>query len=290
MEKAGAVWRARVAPTLFVLLWSSGFIGGKLGVPHADPFAFLLLRMAAATAILGVWAVLARAPWPRAPAMIGHLCVAGLLVQGTYLAGVFAALAQGMGAGLVALIVGLQPLATAAVAGPMLGERVRPRQWAGLALGLAGVMLVVWRDLTLGGGAAAVVLAVLALVGITLGTLYQKRFCTAMDLRSGTAIQFAAACAMMAVLTGTVGQFRVDWTGSFVFALVWLVLVLSVGALLLLYTLIRDGQAARVASLFYLTPPVTAVMAWALFGEALSMTALAGFVVAAVGVVVARRG
>lgn len=280
-------------PGVFVLLWSTGFIGAKLGLPYADPFTFLSLRFAAVIVFLLVVAVLTRAPWPKSGALWGHLAVSGLLVHGFYLGGVFAAIRAGLPSGVTALVVGVQPLLTALVAGPVLGERVSLRQWAGLAMGLAGVVLVLSGRLSGFGDAswAGVVFAVIALAGITAGTLYQKRFCTGMDLRSGAVIQYAAAAALIAPAAFTLESFTVQWTGTFVFALVWLVLVLSVGAISLLMTLIRLGEAARVASLFYLVPPVTALMAWGLFGERLGPLGLAGMVLAAAGVavVVGRR-
>lgn len=281
-------WLIKAAPALFVLLWSTGFIGAEYGLPHAEPFTFLLIRLSLVSGLLAAAAVAGRAPWPSLK-QAGHLAVAGLLVHAIYLGGVFAAISRGLPSGMAALIVGLQPLLTAALAPRLLGEPVRPRQWLGLALGLAGVGMVIWHKLRLGGDPAAFLFALGALLGITVGTLYQKRFCAGSDLRSGTAVQYAVcslALGAAALLTETM---HVDWTPAFIFALGWLVLVLSVGAVLLLYLMIRQGQAARVASLFYLTPPTTALMAWVLFGTSLPPLALAGFVVVAVGVALARQ-
>jgi drug/metabolite transporter (DMT)-like permease len=279
----------QIAPALFVVLWSSGFIGAKFGLPYAEPFTFLLIRLGLVAVVLSIAALVARAPWPKTPRAAAHIAIAGLLVHGVYLGGVFAAIAHGLGAGLVALIVGLQPLITAAIASRFLGERVRPIQWAGLALGLIGVGLVVSRKVTLGGDLSGIPMALAALVGITIGTLYQKRFCMSMDLRSGTALQYMATSLGLAVLAYSFETMKVTWTLPFVLALLWLVLALSVGAIFLLFILIRQGQSARVASLFYLTPPVTACMAWALFGESLPPVVLIGFVVVALGVALARR-
>jgi drug/metabolite transporter (DMT)-like permease len=213
-----------------------------------------------------------------------------LLLQGTYLGGVFCAVHAGMSAGVVALIVGMQPLLTAAAAGRLLGERVSPLQWCGLALGLAGVALVVWQKMSLHGlSAGSLLLAVGALAGITLGTLYQKRFCPAFDLRTGSVIQFTAALAVTLPLAFSLETMQVQWTGEFLFALGWLVLVLSVGATTMLFRLIRRGAATRVTSLFYLTPAVTAVMAWLMFGETLGMTAVFGMAIAVAGVAMANR-
>ena len=280
----------RIAPALFVLLWSTGFIGAKLGLPYAPPFTFLLVRILCVASILTALGLAAKARWPADWREAGRIAIAGLLVHGVYLGGVFAAIAHGMGAGLVALIVGLQPLLTASLAPRLFGERVGPRQWLGLVLGLIGVALVVSRKISLEGGPAAILWALAALGGITIGTLYQKRHCGSMDLRTGAAIQYWATSLLLLALAWTMEPMHVEWTGQFAFALIWLVLVLSVGAIFLLFLLIREGQAARVASLFYLTPPVTAVMAWGLFDEPLPPVVLVGFAVVAVGVALARMG
>ena len=280
----------RVMPAVFVLLWSTGFIGAKFGLPYAEPFTFLLLRMLAVSVLLAVVALVMRAPWPKSWRLAGHIAVAGLLVHAVYLGGVFFAIAHQVPAGIASLIVGVQPLLTAALAGRLLGERVSPRQWGGLLLGLAGVGLVVSEKITLGSGSlAGIGAAVAALVGITLGTLYQKRHCTGMDLRTGAVIQYAATAAFFAVLAPLTESMRVSWTGEFVFALAWLTIVLSVGAVFLLFALIRRGAAARVASLFYLTPPVTAVVAWAMFDERLGVLALAGMAMTVMGVALVNR-
>lgn len=282
----------RAAPALFVLLWSTGFIGGKLGLPYAEPLTFLLWRMGLVAIVLALVSLWTRAPWPRGWGAISRIAMAGLLVHGAYLGGVFGALAQGVPAGSVALIVGLQPLLTAAVAGPLLGERVSRRQWLGFGLGLAGVTAVVWEKLALNiGTPLGLGLAGIALLGISAGTLFQKRYCTDMDLRTGTCIQYAATGLALALLAPWVESMHIDWTGEFIFALAWLCVVLSVGAIFVLFALIRRGAASKVASLFYLTPPVTALMAWILFGETLGALALAGMALTAVGVaLVLRRG
>ena len=278
-------------PALFVVLWSTGFLGARLGLPHAGPLTFLALRYGLAAGLLVLVALAMRAPWPRRPAEVGHCAVAGLLVHGVYLGGVFVGISLGVEAGVSALIVGLQPLLTAALAGALLGERVAPRQWAGLGLGLLGVALVLARKLGQGAGDALGGLAcVAALLGITAGTLYQKRFCAGMDLRSGSVVQFAAAGLATAPLALLFEDTRIAWGGEFVFALLWLVLVLSLGAVSLLYVLIRRGAAAQVASLFFLVPPCTALIAWPLFGETLGPVALVGMALTAAGVALASRG
>lgn len=278
-------------PALFVLLWSTGFIGAKFGLPYAEPLTFLSLRFALVIVLLSGAAFITRAQWPRDPRLIAHIAVSGLLVHGLYLAGVFIAINRGLPAGFTALIVGLQPVLTAAIAGPLLGEAVCRRQWFGLALGLVGVALVLSAKLTLSAGLdwIAVGFCGLALMGITIGTLWQKRYCTGMDLRTGSTIQYAAPLLVLAPLAAMTETMEIEWTGEFVFALAWLVLVLSAGAISLLMTLIRLGEAARVASFFYLVPPVTALMAWVLFDETLSPVALVGMVVVAIGVALVVR-
>ena len=277
-------------PALFVVLWSTGFIGARLGLPHAGPLTFLALRYALAAGLLVLVALVTRAPWPRRAAEVGHYAVAGLLVHGIYLGGVFVGISLGVEAGVSALIVGLQPLLTAALAGMLLGERVMPRQWAGLGLGLLGVALVLAGKLGQGPGNALGSLAcVVALLGITSGTLYQKRYCASMDLRTGSVIQFMAAGLATAPLAFLFEDTHIEWTSEFIFALLWLVLVLSLGAVSLLYLLIRRGAAAQVASLFFLVPPCTALIAWPLFGETLGLSALLGMVLTAAGVGLASR-
>lgn len=282
---------AITVPALFVLLWSTGFIGARLGLPHAEPLTFLALRYAVVLVILAPLALILRATWPATWRDARHIAVAGLLMQGGYLGGVFSAVHAGMSAGIVALIVGMQPLLTAAAAGRMLGERVAPRQWAGLALGLAGVTLVVWQKMSVQGmSAASLLFALLALASITAGMLYQKRHCPLFDARAGATIQFGAALAVTLPLAWTLETMQVRWSGEFLFALGWLSLVLSVGATTLLFRLIARGAATRVTSLFYLTPAVTAVMAWLMFDDTLGAMALAGMVIAVAGVALVNHG
>lgn len=280
----------RLSPALFVVLWSTGFIGAKWGLPHAEPLTFIVWRMVLVTAVLLAMALVARAPWPHRPRDVAHIAVAGLLVHATYLGGVFSAIGVGLSAGVAALIVGIQPLLTATCVGPLLGEKVSARQWAGLALGLLGVLLVVWEKLAIGSGQwLGLLYAAIALVGITAGTLYQKRFCPTFDLRTGGVIQYTATGLVLLLLATSTETMHVEWTGSFIFALLWLVLVLSVGAIFLLFVMIRHGAASKVASLFYLTPAVTAVFAWALFDERLALPALIGMGLVALGVALVNR-
>jgi drug/metabolite transporter (DMT)-like permease len=275
-------------PIFFVFLWSTGFIVAKLGLPYAPPLTFLILRCLGAVAVLAPMVLIAKAPWPHGKA--GHIAVAGLLLQAGYLGGVWSAIKIGMPAGLSALIVGMQPILTA-VAAPLIGERVRPRQWIGLLLGLSGVALVVYAKISLAGlSPASIGYCLLALLSITVGTMYQRRYCPQFDLRTGTLIQFAATVAALLPFAILLEQFdlslsKVQWTTSFAAALLWSVLALSIGAIFLLFKLIRRSEATHVTSLLYLTPPTTAIMAWLLFGEALGAAGLVGMAVAVTGVV-----
>ncbi|MGE5769821.1 MAG: DMT family transporter [Betaproteobacteria bacterium] len=279
----------RLYPLFFVFLWSTGFIGAKFGLPFAEPLSFLLTRYALVIALMAAIALATRAPWPAQPAQWLHIAVSGVLVHAVYLGGVFVAIKHGLPAGITALVVGMQPLLTAFGAGWLLGERVTARQWTGLALGFIGVGLVVagkFGDAPLG---PMLIPALVALLGITAGTLYQKRFCAQFDLRTGSVIQFVPTALVTAVAVALFEDYRIEWTGEFLFALGWLVLVLSLGAISLLNLLIRSGSAVNVASLFYLTPPTTALIAWAIFGEMLTSTAAAGMVLAVSGVYLVAR-
>lgn len=280
----------KFAPFLFVFLWSTGFIGAKFGLPHADALSFLLVRYFLVIGLMTALALAMRAPWPHEPRRWLHIGVSGVLVHAFYLGGVFVAIQHGLPAGITALVVGMQPLLTAFGAGAFLGEKVTPRQWGGLALGLVGVFLVLSGKMAADAPLGAMLIpAVVALLAITAGTLYQKKFCPSFDLRTGSVIQFLPTAALTALAIVLFGEFRIDWAPQFVFALGWLVLVLSLGAISLLNLLIRSGSAVNVASLFYLTPPTTAVIAWLLFDETLSGAALAGMALAVAGVWLARK-
>ena len=279
----------RAYPLLFVFLWSTGFIGAKFGLPYAEPLSFLLTRYGLVIGLMLAIALIMRAPWPKDPAQWLHIGVSGVLVHAFYLGGVFVAIAHGLPAGITALVVGMQPLLTACSAGWLLGEKVSARQWGGLALGFVGVGLVVsgkFGDAALG---PMLWPAVVALLAITAGTLYQKRFCARFDLRTGSVIQFVPTAIVTAIAVALFEDYRIDWTGEFLFALGWLVLVLSLGAISLLNLLIRSGSAVNVASLFYLTPPTTALIAWAVFGETLAPVAVVGMAVAVAGVYLVAR-
>jgi drug/metabolite transporter (DMT)-like permease len=271
------------APGVFLVLWSSGFVGSKLGMPYAEPMTFLTIRMAAVVALLGVIVIVTRPPWPDG-AGLWHSAVVGLLVHGCYLGGVFVAIAHRMPAGLVALMVSLQPVLTSTLANRLLGERVAPRQWLGLALGILGVYFVVHGRTEGEGSLVAWIAVTISLIGITLGTLYQKRFGGDIEWRTGFLVQYAASGAVFALAALAFETREVQWTGPFVFAVAYLVLVLSFGAIWLFYFLIRRQAATRVVSLFYLMPPLTALMSWLLFDERLGPFALLGMAICVVGV------
>lgn len=286
---ADRLWQA-ATPGLFVFLWSTGFIFAKMGLPYAEAFTFLSWRFAIVTGLMLAVALVTRAPWPRGPAMAGHIAVVGVLMHGTYLGGTFAAIGAGVSAGVAALIVGAQPLLTATVVGPFLGERVSPRQWLGLLLGFLGVTMVLWNKLGLGEAPLwGYGFSFLSLLGITVGTLYQKRYCSTMDWRSGGFIQYGAATLAMLLPSFFFESGEVQWTGEFIIAITWLVVMLSFGAITLLNWLIRHGAAARIASLFYLVPPVVAVEAYLMFGEVMGPVALLGMALTTAGVALVMR-
>ncbi len=289
MGNSRQVWAA-AAPGVFVLLWSTGFIGARLGLPHAEPFIFLAFRFGVLALLLSAVGVIWRAPWPENWTQAGNFAVVGLLMHGAYLGGVFWAISTGITAAVSALIVGIQPLLIAVAAGPYLGEKVSARQWIGLLVGFGGVALVVGDEAMIGGGNFAGVMAcIVALFGLTFGTLYQKRHGGNMDMRTGSAIQFAASAAVMFILTFFFEEGRIEWTGEFIFAIVWLIFVLSIGAMTLLYMLIRQGAASKVSSLFYLVPPVVAVEAYFLFGDTMTLFDIAGMLVAMAAVALVMR-
>jgi drug/metabolite transporter (DMT)-like permease len=280
---------AFLAPGLFIILWSSGFIGAKYGLPYAEPFAFLTIRMIVVVALLAVIVVPARLSRPPG-IVVGHNVVSGLLVHGCYLGGVFTAIVNGLPTGLVALIVSLQPVLTSTVANRLLGERVTPLQWTGFALGVVGVYLVVHEKLAGGDTAWPAWPAItVALIGITAGTLYQKRFGGGLDWRVQFLIQYGAAGLLFALAALLFENRMVEWNLTFVLALAWMVLVMSFAAIWLFYYLIKRTATTRLTSLLYLMPPVTALMGWTLFDERLAPLALLGMALCVVGVFLVNR-
>lgn len=281
---------ARAMPAVFVLIWSTGFIVARYGMPHAPPMKFLALRYALSVAAFLLWAWFARAAWPRDRRQLAHLAATGILMHAGYLGGVWAAVKAGMGAGLAALLVGLQPVLTAVWISTR-GGQVAPRQWAGLALGLAGLVLVVWQKLGIGEVSQANLLfAFIALVSITAGTLYQKRFVAPCDVRTANLVQLAAAFAVTLPLALLETEAMRWWladgslNGELAGAVAWSVFGLTLGGSSLLYLLIQRGAATTVTSLMYLVPPATACMAWVLFGEPITPLIVAGMALTAVGV------
>jgi drug/metabolite transporter (DMT)-like permease len=283
---------ARFAPPLFVLIWATGFIVARLVAPHADPLHFLSLRYALAVAVLALVALAVRAPWPATRRAWGAGLLAGVLLHGGYLGGVFWAVKHGLPAGIAALVAGLQPLVTGMLVGPLLGERVSPRRWLGIAVGFCGALLVVAPRL---GGAEgfpplSLLVCFLGVISITLGTIWQKRTAVSADLRTNTVVQYLGAFAVTLPVALLLEEGRLDPTPAFLVGLAWAVVGLSIGAIGLLLVLIRRGAVAGVAALLYLVPPVSALMAYGLFGETLSPVQILGMGIAALGVAIASRG
>jgi drug/metabolite transporter (DMT)-like permease len=279
---------ARAAPAIFVLLWSTGFVATKYVVHNADPLTYLAIRMALVVVLMAVIAAIAQPKWPDRIG-IAHSIVAGILVHGFFLGGTAIAIAHSIPAGLSALMPGLQPILTSTLANRWLGERVSALQWSGLLLGLAGVLLIL-HDRPMSGEAGWGWLASgVSLVSITLGTLYQRRYCAKIDWRAGNLVQYVGVTIFFTVAAWSFENNVVHWTAEFVLALGWLVVVLSIGSIGLLYWLIRRSAATSVASLFYLVPAVTAVMAYILFGERLNATAIAGMIACAAAVFLVNR-
>jgi drug/metabolite transporter (DMT)-like permease len=283
-------WMVRATPVVFVLIWSTGFIVARYGMPHAPPMSFLIVRYALSAACFLAWALLARATWPRGAKQWLHLGATGVLMHAGYLGGVWAAVKDGMGSGLAALLLGLQPVLTALWLSAWGGEVTR-RHWTGLALGLGGLVLVVWQKLGLGEvHATNLLFAGIALASITAGTLYQKRFVQSCDVRTASLVQLVAAFGVtlpLALLeTEALRWLSADGAvnSELVGALAWSVLGLTLGGSSLLYLLIQKGAATRVTSLMYLVPPTTALLAWVLFGEPITPLTVTGMALTALGV------
>jgi drug/metabolite transporter (DMT)-like permease len=272
-------------PAIFVLIWSTGFVVARFGMPHAPPMSFLAWRYALSVVAFGLWILATRPAWPRNRNQWLHLGVTGVLMHAGYLGCVWAAVKAGAGAGIVALIVGLQPVLTALwVSASGSEQRVTMRRWLGLALGLLGLVLVVWRKLGVGEiGLLTMGLSLVALASITIGTLYQKRFVAPCDVRTANTVQLLAALAVTLPLALLETE-AVHWHPEMIGAMAWSVAVLTLGGSSLLYMLIQRGAATRVTSLMYLVPPCTAVLGWLLFDEAMGPLVLIGLGLTAVGV------
>ena len=279
---------ARAAPAIFVVLWSTGFVATKYVVHNADPLSYLTIRMVLVVGIMAVVAAIARPKWPDRIG-VAHSIVAGILVHGIYLGGTAIAITHSIPAGLSALIPGLQPILTSTLANRWLGERVTPLQWGGLLLGLAGVVLILHGRPMSGDAGWGWLASGVSLVSITLGTLYQRRYCGKIDWRTGNLVQYVAVTIFFGVGAGVFESRVVHWTGEFVLAVAWLAVMLSIGSIGLLYWLIRRSAATSVASLFYLVPAVTAAMAYVLFGERLDGIAIAGMAGCAAAVFLVNR-
>jgi drug/metabolite transporter (DMT)-like permease len=279
---------ARAAPAIFVVLWSTGFVGTKYVLHNAEPLTYLAIRMAVVVVLMAVIVAVAKPRWPDSSG-IAHSVVAGLLVHGFYLGGTAIAIAHSIPAGLSALIPGLQPILTSTLANRWLGERVSPLQWTGLLLGLGGVVLILHGRPMSGEAGWGWLASGVSLVSITLGTLYQRRYCNAIDWRAGNLVQYVAVLIFFGISAALFENRVVHWTSEFVLSVAWLAIVLSIGSIGLLYWLIRRSAATSVASLFYLVPAVTAVMAYVLFGEQLDGIAIAGMVACAAAVFLVNR-
>jgi len=275
---------------LFIFFWASGFVAAKYGLPYAEPFTLMAARFVVGAAILVPACFVLKATWPKTLRDTTHILIAGFGVQTVYLIGVYYGIWFGISTGVTALVVGLQPLLTGVLAGFVLKEKVTPRNWVGLVLGFIGLGLVVWdRVLAPTDALWGLAMLIMGLAGITLGTLYQKKYCGPFDVRAGVALQNVMSCIVMLVLAVIFESMIIDWTGEFVFAVLWSAIGLSVFAICLYYWLVQRGAAARITSLIYLSPPTTAVMGWAMFGEILSWQAIAGMAVAMTGVALAVR-
>ena len=279
---------ARAAPAIFVVLWSTGFIATKYVLHSAEPLTYLTIRMAVVVAMMVVIVAVARPQWPDRSG-VAHSVVAGILVHGYYLGGTAVAIAHSIPAGLSALIPGLQPILTSTLANRWLGERVTPLQWMGLLLGLAGVVLILHNRPMSGEAGWGWLASGVSLVSITLGTLYQRRYCNKIDWRAGNFVQYVAVMIFFAAAAAAFESNEVHWTREFVLSVAWLAIVLSIGSIGLLYWLIRRSAATSVASLFYLVPAVTALMAYVLFGEKLDTVAIIGMIACAAAVFLVNR-
>jgi drug/metabolite transporter (DMT)-like permease len=281
----------RLMPPLFVLIWATGFVVARLVAPYSEPLSFLSLRFALAAAVIAAAALMVRADWPKTAQGWRDALVGGVLLHGLYLGAVFWSIKHGLPAGIAALVSGLQPLATGLLVGPLLGERVTAKRWAGFTLGTLGALLVIAPKLGAADGVPPLPLAVClaGMLSITLGTIWQKRKAGTVDLRSNASIQYVGAVLVTVPIALFTEQGRFEWTPSLWFGLFWAVFPLSVGAISLLLFLIRHGAVAGVAGLLYLVPPVSALMAFVFFGETLSPVQIGGMAVAAVGVAIASR-
>lgn len=282
---------ARTAPVIFVCLWATGFVGARMGMPHSEPGTFLALRFAIAFVLLTLIVLAVRAPWPGTKTAFKSIAI-GFLIHGTYLGPVFWVIDQGMPAGVSAVVVGLQPLFTAFLAGWWLKETITSRHWGGLVLGMTGVFFVLYPGIDLadsGVNTLTICVALIGMLSVTVGTVFQKSLGSDIDLRAGTALQYLGAFVPVFVLALISETGSIDWTGEMILAMTWSIFVLSLFAIFLLMWLIREGSVAKVSSLFFLVPAVAALMSYFLFGEKLDTIQLAGMVLCALAVAMVAR-
>jgi drug/metabolite transporter (DMT)-like permease len=279
-----SIWFAPI----FILIWSTGFIIARYGMPYSEPMTFLFFRFAGVVLCMVPVVLWFKPKWPSGTQTL-HIALSGALFQFGYLGGVWAAVKQGMPAGLAALIVGLQPILTALLAS-LVSERVTVRQWFGLALGLLGVALVLFAKIHVEGLTwLCIAFAFGGMISITLGTLYQKRYCPSFDLRTGSMIQFSTSAALCLVMMFIFETREIQWTAPMIGAMLWGILPISIGAMSLWFLLLRRGDATKVSSMMYLTPPTTALMAWVLFNESLTILILLGTLITMLGVVIVNQ-
>ena len=283
----------KLIPWVFVWIWSTGFIAAKYGLPYAEPFTLLSYRFVITLFFLLILIIYKKSPWPKSRLEFFHLVIAGVLIHGVYLGGVFQALKWGMPAGLGAMVIGLQPIGMALVAGVLLKEEVSKKQWTGLIMGLVGLYLVLFDSLDLTEQIAfdgfpiwAVFAVIISLFAISIGTIYQKRFCSNMNLYSGAWVQYFSASILCILIVLFFENGEVSWSRTFILAMTWQVLALSIGAILLLMTMIKKDALASVGSYFYLVAPLVAIQAWFLFEERIGLSALAGVVLISFGVAI----
>ena len=279
------------APAVFVLLWSTGYVGARYATPSADPITFTAIRYAIVALIIAVIVAITRRKLPKSPRMLLHLAISGVLIHACFIGCTFAAVSGGVAIGVAALIAGTQPLITAMIVGPLLGEVITRRQWFGFVVGFIGLALVVIKSIGSGTLTSPLLaLCVAALLGITVGTIYQKRFIVDVDLWGGSLVQVFAAFVVCAVYASCFEAGHIEWNAQVIGALLWLCFALSIGAVGVLLILIREGAASKVASLFYLVPPLTALHGYVLFGERLSLLQIMGIGITAVGVAMVNAG
>lgn len=286
-------WIDRLAPLVFVLVWSTGFIGARIGTRYAAPFTVLAIRLAIASCALALLTLAFRSAWPNRSVDYRRSAIIGILLHAGYLGGTFVAVNLGLPVSVSALVVSLQPVLVAALSGPILGEQLIRRQWFGVGLGLLGVIIVLTPGLTHHEDTTytvgAVIAAIVSLLSTTIATIMQKRYGASIPMLAGTSVQYAAAAIVLVIAAALFENFNVDWTPEFIGILGWMIGALSIGAVLLMFWLLRRGTAASFSSLYFLVPPVTAVMGYILFGEHLPPVALLGLAISSLGVLLVRE-